>query len=158
MPEIIIRGYKAADADAVWALHREGVVQGRAEQPNEDYSDYEKDLQNIEEAYLCPGSNFWVVEIGGRVVGMAAVQRIDPQTGRLRRVRVTEAWRRRGLASKLLETAESFCRHTGYGKLILDTMAQQTSAQRLYEAAGFRPMGDRMLGPFLVVDYEKDLE
>jgi GNAT superfamily N-acetyltransferase len=157
MPDILIRAYETRDADTVWALHREGVAQGRSDRPIEDYRSYESDLADIEKSYLCDGSCFWVVEIDGQLVGMAGIQRIDRQTARLRRMRVTEAWRRRGIASRLLTTAEEFCRSSGYKRLILDTMAQQTAAQRLYENSGFVRTGDRMLGPFPVIDYVKEL-
>ena len=72
-------------------------------------------------------------------------------------MRVTEAWRRHGIARALLEIAEDFCRSTGYRRLILDTTEQQTAAHRLYESAGFVRTGERSLGPFRVVDYVKEL-
>jgi GNAT superfamily N-acetyltransferase len=154
---VAVRAYEARDHDAVWALHREGVADGRAEYPEIDHSGYEQDLGNIEGEYLSPGSNFWVVEIGLQLVGMAALQRIDDSTGRLRRMRVTSAWRRKGVATDLLKTAEEFCRQQGYGRLILDTTAQQAAAQRLYEGAGFVRTGERSLGPYTVYDYVKEL-
>ena len=68
---------------------------------------------------------------------MVAAQRIDDRTGRLRRMRVTAAWRRKGVATDLLNTVEEFCREQGYKRLILDTTEQQTAAHRLYEEDGF---------------------
>jgi GNAT superfamily N-acetyltransferase len=72
-------------------------------------------------------------------------------------MRVTESWRRRGVASALLDTAIDFCRDAGYRRLILDTTEQQTAAHALYERAGFVRTGERTLGPFRVFDYTKDL-
>ena len=154
---VVIRTYQARDYDQVWALHLEGVRDSRAQYPDVDNSGYEDDLRNIERDYLCPGSNFWVVEADGRLIGMAAAQRTDDCTGRLRRMRVTRDWRRKGVATRLLNTVEEFCREQGYTRLILDTTEQQTAAHRLYEGGGFVRLGERMLGPFQVFDYEKDL-
>lgn len=88
---------------------------------------------------------------------MTAIQRVDDRTARLRRMRVTTASRRQGLARALLDVAVEFCRDAGYGRMILDTTEQQTDAQRLYERYGFVRTGERMLGPFRVFDYEMPL-
>ena len=154
---VVIRTYQARDHDQVWALHLEGVRDSRAQYPDVDNSGYEDDLRNIDRDYLCPGSNFWVAEADGRLIGMVAAQRIDDCTARLRRMRVTRDWRRKGLATCLLNSVEEFCREQGYTRLILDTTEQQTAAHRLYEGAAFVRVGERMLGPFRVFDYEKGL-
>ena len=142
--------------DAVWALHREGLEQTTPEYPDV-LATYEADLHDLEGHYLGEGSHFWVAEIDGRLVGMAAIERKDAGTGRLRRMRVTTTERRQGLAQALLETAERFCREQGYRRLVLDTTEQQTAAHQLYEKNGFARTGERSMGPFLVFDYVKDL-
>jgi GNAT superfamily N-acetyltransferase len=151
-----IRSFREGDVDQVWALHIEGVQVTRA-QHEVDYSQYESDLHSIPETYL-DGGGFWVVEAPEGLVGMGAVERIDAETGRIRRMRVTERWRRQGVAQALVETAERFCREGGFRRIILDTMAQQVEARRLYEKNGFRRTGERMLGPFRTFDYEKVLD
>jgi GNAT superfamily N-acetyltransferase len=153
---LAIRRYEPGDFDAVWRLHREGVMQTT---PNyaEALPGYEDDLVDIAGHYLGEGCNFWVVAGANGLVGMAAIQRIDAETGRLRRMRVTEAWRRKGVAQALLEAATQFCREAGYRRIILDTTDQQTAAHGLYERNGFVRTGERSLGPFRVFDYEKDL-
>ncbi len=157
MSELVIRTFERRDLDAVWALHREGLVQTTPQYP-EVLAHYEADLHDIEEHYLGPGSNFWVAESDDGLVGMAAIERIDAKTGRLRRMRVTTHRRRQGIAQALLETAERFCREQGYRRLVLDTTEQQTAAHRLYEKNGFRRVGERSLGPFRVFDYVMELK
>ncbi len=148
-----IRRYEARDHDEVWRLHREGVRQTRSEYPDA-VKGYEDDLHTIEETYLSESSNFWVIEAPDGLVAMAAISRVDAKTGCLRRMRVTEAWRRRGLAQALLDTAVEFCRESGYERVILDTTEQQAAAHFLYEGYGFSRTGERMIGPFRVFDYE----
>ena len=113
--------------------------------------------RDIEARYLSAGSHFWVAEIKGAPVGMTGIERVDSQTGRLRRMRVTTDHRSKGIAQALLETAERFCREQGYRRLVLDTTEHQTAAHRLYEKNSFTRTGERTLGPFQVFDYVKDL-
>ena len=155
--ELRIRTYEPRDFDQVWALHLEGVRDARSQYPDVDPR-YDDDLRRIEEEYLGDGCCFWVAETGGRLVGMTAVHRIDAETARLRRMRVTGEWRRRGVGRALLETAERFCRDHGCTRIILDSTEQQTAAHQLYEGAGFKRTGERMIGPFRVFDFEKGLD
>lgn len=157
LPEgLRLRRYEAADNDQVWSLHWEGVLNTTRDYPKVDPK-YDADLTRLEEVYLGDGCNFWVVETDDGLVGMAAISRADAATGRLRRMRVTKDWRRRGVAKALLEKAIAFCRDCGYNRLILDTTEHQTAAQRLYEEAGFVKLGQRSLGPFVIYDYLLEL-
>lgn len=153
---LVIRSYEPRDEESVWALHREGLAQTTPQYP-EVLADYESDLQDLERHYLGEGSHFWIAEIDGVAVGSTGIERINAETGRLRRMRVTTSERRRGIAEALLETAERFCRKQGYRRLILDTTEQQTAAHVLYEKHGFVRTGERTLGPFRVFDYVKEL-
>jgi len=153
---VVIRTFEARDIDDVWALHREGLHQTTPQYP-EAVAHYESDLHDLETHYLSAGSRFWVAEADGALVGMTAIERVDAETGRLRRMRVTTDRRRTGIAQALLETAERFCREQGYRRLVLDTTEQQTAAHRLYEKNGFVRTGERDLGPFQVFDYAKEL-
>lgn len=158
LPEgLRIRRYQPADHDQVWALHWEGVLGTTREYPKVDPK-YDEDLTRLEEVYLGVGCNLWVVEAPGGLVGMAAIGRVAAATGRLRRMRVTEAWRRKGVANALLDEAIGFCRACGYSRLILDTTEHQTAAQSMYESAGFVKLGQRSLGPFVIYDYLLELD
>jgi GNAT superfamily N-acetyltransferase len=157
LPEgLRIRRYEPDDYDRVWALHMEGVIQTRSMYPEVD-EHYEDDFRNLDEAYLGEGASFWVVEGNDGLIAMTAIARVDPATGRLRRMRVTEAWRRKGVAQALLDNAIAFCQACGYTRLILDTTREQAAAHHLYEKAGFVKTGERMLGPFTVYDYVLEL-
>lgn len=154
LPQAVrIRHYEPRDSDDVWRLHREGVEQTASEYPAA-MKGYEDDLRSIEETYLSDSSKFSVIEAPEGLVGMAAIFRINAKTGRLRRMRVTEAWRRRGLAQALLDMAAEFCRESGYERVILDTTEQQTAAHKLYEGSGFARTGERVIGPYRMFDYE----
>lgn len=155
MPDWSIRRYEPRDYGAVWQLHIEGVSDSRSQYPVS--AAYEDDLRGIEGNYLGDGSNFWVAEADDKLVGMTAIERIDDRTGRLRRMRVTESWRQKGMARALLDVAVEFCRECGYDRVILDTTHLQTAAHRLYERYGFTKVGEHTLGPFTISDYEMTL-
>ena len=84
-PDLLIRIYGPRDHDDVWRLHWEGVREISPPYP-EVVSDYERDLEEIDATYLTDGSNFWVINGPDGLVGMAAIQRINAETGRLRRI------------------------------------------------------------------------
>nr|CAA9253903.1 hypothetical protein AVDCRST_MAG63-2059 [uncultured Armatimonadetes bacterium] len=59
---------------------------------------------------------------------------------------VDEAWRERGVASRLLHVAEVRCRHRGYKQLGLDAEAGDTDARALAERRGYRDTGSDPFG------------
>jgi GNAT superfamily N-acetyltransferase len=56
--------------------------------------------------------------------------------------------RGQGLAGRLLAALEDEARRIGYRIARLDTGAHQAHAQRLYEAAGYRPIDNFNANPF----------
>lgn len=70
---------------------------------------------------------------GGRVVGTLRVM-IDDDTAKVGRVAVERAWRRRGVASRMLELALADARGR---RCTRARLAAQLPAKALYEQAGF---------------------
>jgi ribosomal protein S18 acetylase RimI-like enzyme len=73
-------------------------------------------------------------------------------------MRVTAAHRRSGIAQRLLDVAEAFCRQQGYRRIVLDTTERQDAAMRLYEKNGYVLLDERLRGGFMAFLYEKELE
>ena len=65
--------------------------------------------------------------------------------------------RGRGLAGELLVALEDEARRLGYRIARLDTGPRQPHAQRLYENAGYRPIGNFNANPFASFWGEKPL-
>jgi GNAT superfamily N-acetyltransferase len=157
---LVLRHYEKRDADQVMALHLEGLRDTGAYYPagaEPGESPWDADLKRIEETYLGPGCNFWVIEDRSRLIAMTAVQRIDDSTAQLKRMRVARDRRRMGLGQALLDAAEQFCRSHGYRRIVLDTTDRQQAARRLYEKNGYGRTGERRLGEMLMIYYEKRL-
>ena len=70
------------------------------------------------------------------------VKGLDGEAAEIKRMYVVPAARGRGLARLLLAALEEAARDLGYTIVRLDTGPQQPHAQRMYESAGYRPIGN----------------
>jgi ribosomal protein S18 acetylase RimI-like enzyme len=130
-----IRSFQPSDLAACRKLYVEGLLGGKLAE-----NDTGLDIDDIEQAYMKPpGNHFWVAESEtGEVVGMIGVQHHDEGTGEIRRLRVKQELRRRGIGSALVETALQFCQSHGYLKITLDTFMEREPAIKLFEKFRFR--------------------
>ncbi|MGO8798509.1 MAG: GNAT family N-acetyltransferase [Roseiarcus sp.] len=90
------------------------------------------------------GEQAWIAERAGEIVGSAFLMRgDDAATGKLRLLYVEASARRLGIGAALIEACVSRAKEVGYRRLTLWTNDVLTSARRLYEAAGFRLVGEK---------------
>lgn len=137
-----IRSFRHTDADACKSLYHDALLGGKLAA-----NDTGLDIDDIEGVYMeHSGNHVWVAESDGRVVGMVAVQHHDEGVGEIRRLRVAQAYRRRGIGSALLERALSFCQDNEYSKITLDTFVDREPAIRLFEKFRFHHDHTRNLG------------
>ena len=87
-------------------------------------------------------SGLWVAESDGRVVGYAVVWAVLDQA-ELGNVAVADGYRRRRVASRLVETVLSWLRERGVREVFLEVRESNEAARRLYEAHGFTAVGRR---------------
>ena len=105
-----------------------------------------------------PGGTFLVGFDGdGAPVCAGGVKRLDDDAAEIKRMYVVPAARGRGLARVLLGALEDAAREIGYGTVRLDTGALQPHAQRLYESAGYRSIGNFNANPVAAYWGEKRL-
>ena len=164
-PPYTIRSFRREDLGACTQLYVDGLLGGKIAE-----NDTGLDIDDIENAYMCsPGSHFWVAEIsvptdaggasrGGRqVIGMIGVQQHEDNVGEIRRLRVRQDLRRRGIGSALVETALKFCRDRGYLKIALDTFIEREPAIKLFEKFSFRHSRTRSVMGKEVMHFYLDL-
>ena len=135
MPDqpFVIRSFTAADDAACRTLYHQGLTGGTIAD-----NDTGLDIDDIDAAYMKPdGNHFWVAEADRQIAGMIGLMHSDG-TGEIRRLRVAEQHRRRGVGTALLERALEFCREQNYLKLALDTFVDREPAVRLFEKFNFR--------------------
>lgn len=131
---VVIRSFEPRDHAAVKQLYRDGLLGGHLATNDTGY-----DIDDIQHAYMeAPGSHFWVGECEGEVIGTIGVQQLDAGVGEIRRLRVRQDHRRRGIGSKLLERALEFCRDEGLLKVTLDTWVEREPALKLFQKFRFR--------------------
>ena len=83
---------------------------------------------------------------GAPVCG-GGVKRLDDRAAEIKRMYVVPEARRRGHARTLLHALEDAARGLGYSTVRLDTGPRQKHAQALYEAEGYRPIGNFNANP-----------
>jgi ribosomal protein S18 acetylase RimI-like enzyme len=155
---VTIRSYRPEDDGACQMLYKEGLIGGKIA-PN----DTGADIDDIEAAYMrSPDNHFWVAENQqGEVIGIIGVQQDEPGIGEIRRLRVRQDSRRRGVGSALMETAIKFCRERQFLKITLDTFIERDLALRLFERFHFnhsrtRQVGEKELLYFYLDLYQSD--
>ena len=141
-PSFRVRPATAADAPAIAeqyaALHRDQWEGGGGEPPHDDH---EPDwLSEVVAALDAPNIRTFVAEVEGLLIGTARVELAERPYYRIadiRRVYVDAAWRRRGVATRLMQVAEHAARDGGAKEARLSVVAENVGALRLYETLGY---------------------
>jgi putative acetyltransferase len=99
-----------------------------------------------------PDVTFWSAWDGGELLGCGALKELDGQTGEVKSMRTLGAHRRKGVASKILDTIIDEAQRRGYDRLKLETGSEPAfaPAQALYERYGFSycgPFGEYVEDP-----------
>lgn len=94
-----------------------------------------------------PGGALIAGWVGDDAVCVGAVKRLDDATCEIKRMYVAPPWRGRGIARRLLQELEAISRRLGYAVARLDTGPKQDGARRLYESAGYAPIGNFNANP-----------
>jgi len=84
----------------------------------------------------------WIAWEEGGAAGQAALRRAPAREGELMNVYVRPSFRRRGLGAALVRAALDEARALGLERV---TLQPTDDSRRIYERAGFRPEGGRML-------------
>lgn len=134
---VAIRPLEDADAagvirliDAIWAEYPGTVFDVDAELP---------ELHALASHFRAKGGAGWVAVAEGVVVAMVGVVPLAvPGRAELHKLYVDHAWRRRGLACRLLALAEERARVIGARVMELWTDTRFADAHRFYAGRGYR--------------------
>lgn len=113
------------------------------------YSINDSEVDDMYTAYAPEGSEFYVVELNGRVLGCGGFAPLtggDKVTCELRKMYFCAELRGRGVGAALLNICLEEAANAGYQHCYLETMEGMEQARRLYGKHGFKyldqPMGD----------------
>jgi GNAT superfamily N-acetyltransferase len=87
--------------------------------------------------WAAPEGTMLIVWAGDQPAGCGGFVRHDRRSAEVKRLFVRPAYRRRGIARRLLTALAEEAVHLHYDKLVLETGTLQHAAQVLYRAAGF---------------------
>ena len=105
-----------------------------------------------------PTGDFIVAHDGETPVSCGGIQRIDDQTGEVKRMWVAPPWRGTGLGWRTLAHLEDRVRSLGYRRVVLDTNATLTEAISMYERAGYQAIECYNDNPYADRWFAKDLD
>lgn len=154
LDRVAVRLAAPRDHAAVRQLFLAGLEEGLV--PDNDTG---ADIDNIVEAYFSDSgqSGLWVADCGSGVIGMVGVQKTSDDEAEIRRLRVHADYRRRGVGTRLMEQALSFCRQQSYLKVILELHIERGPAIALFRRFGFRLNRMREVGGRTMLDFYLDL-
>jgi putative acetyltransferase len=118
-------------------LLQEHLTDMRAVSPPE--SVHALDLEGLRQ----PEITFWTLWDGEALAGCVALKELTPQHAELKSMRTASAFRRRGVATQLLQHVLNEAQRRGYQRLSLETGSQPffMPAHQLYTRFGFMPCG-----------------
>lgn len=134
-----------ADADASLALQRAFFSDIATRYPGWEPGS----SQPVEPSDLAPPDGIWLVAYRrGRAIGCGGLQRLDAETGEVRRIFLDPAERGRGTGRRLLAELEDHARRLGYMRVRLTTGDGQPEALQMFQSAGYQEVAPFTDGVF----------
>lgn len=143
-----IRPFDPTDQPAVRRL----ILEGLGEHFGMIDETLNPDIDDIAAHYTARGHIFLVAVADGAVIGSAALIIEDGQVGRLVRVSVAAAYRRRGLGRALVHRLIGIARERGLRRLWMETNDDWEPALSLYRSCGFREYDHRDGNIYMALD------
>lgn len=123
-----------ADADESLALQRAFFADIAARYPGWAPAS----SQSVGPSDLAPPHGIWLVAYrDGHAIGCGGLQRLDAETGEVRRIFLDRTERGRGTGRRLLVELEEHARRLGYRRVRLTTGDRQPEALRMFQSAGY---------------------
>lgn len=133
----LIRDWQPADRQGAAGVIRAVLAEyGLGWEP----SGADRDVLEVETAYLKRGGEFWVVEQGGQLVGTSAYYPITrgQQAVEIRKMYLLPAVRGYGLGYFLLKQLEQSIAEQGFEQIWIETASVLKEAVLLYEQNGYQ--------------------
>lgn len=101
----------------------------------------DRDVFQVEDAYLAVGGEFWVIEQQGKLVGTGAYYPVErgEKAVEIRKMYLSSAVRGKGLGRYLLQELEKAIASRGFQEIWIETASVLKEAVKLYESSGYQP-------------------
>lgn len=117
------------------------------------FQDYDNEMKNFKVIYGPPYGAFYIACDNQSVLGGVGLRQYSRGVGELKRLYVRSDHKGKGIGAKLVAMTISEARHLGYKRLILDTLPEMDSAQKLYAQMGFKPTHAYRANPVVGTKY-----
>jgi GNAT superfamily N-acetyltransferase len=104
------------------------------------FRNLDEEIRSLPGAYSPPEGRLFIALNGKTPVGCAALHRLRPDVGEIKRVYVRPEGRGQGIGRRLTRAALDEAKRLGYHRVVLDTLPSMGSAVALYRKMGFRPI------------------
>jgi ribosomal protein S18 acetylase RimI-like enzyme len=149
----LIRVASENDVPVLLDLFERSRIEGQLRE-----NDTGADIDHLVAGYFeCKDSGFWVAEIEAVIVGMIGVQRVSDDSAEIRRLRVRDGFRRKGIGSSLMEQAITFCKEKQFLKVVLDVRIERGAALSMFDTFGFLQGREREVEGRKLRDFYLDL-
>jgi L-amino acid N-acyltransferase YncA len=139
---VTVRAASAADADAICAIHNQGILDRVA-----TLDVTTRTADGVLDWLADHGSRHPVIvaSVGGTVVGWASLNRFNPRPAYDHvadfSVYIEREWRGKGIGRQLLDRLIELAREIGFHKMVLSALAFNQAGIALYTRAGFSTVG-----------------
>ncbi|MEL6675318.1 MAG: GNAT family N-acetyltransferase [Bacteroidota bacterium] len=103
--------------------------------------DFEAELEKLPGEYQKPAGALLLANVEGNAAGCVAFRYNMPEYCEMKRMYVSDAYRKLGIGQKLVTEICQQAREAGYTYMRLDTHPWMASAMRLYRKMGFTEIG-----------------
>ena len=149
MSDLVVRRATPADHEVVGGL-TVAAYEEFTHGPDDGYLEHLRDAARRDRE-----AELWVAERDGEVVGTVTLapegstwrEIARPGEGEFRMLAVSPAARRRGVGEALAQLVLDRFRELGAHSIVLSSLAEMTSAHRVYERLGFRRLPERDWSP-----------
>jgi putative acetyltransferase len=138
MNEPLIRPIRPEDDAAIAAIIRRVMPEFGADGPG--FALHDPEVDHMSRAYGTPGAAYFVIELGGVVLGGGGIAPLEggPEgVCELRKMYFLPELRGQGVGARLLENCLATAQALGFTRCYLETLTGMDAAQRLYEKLGF---------------------
>jgi len=104
-----------------------------------DYNEFDRDLADIDSTYIDSGGAFWVLDMGGAIVGTIGVIPEATESCELRRLYLKAPYRGKGWGTKMVRRVIDWAESHGFRRIFLWSDVLFEPAHHLYVKSGFTP-------------------